>query len=231
MNNSVKKIVVITGVTRGLGRAMVEPFIQAGWNLAGCGRSVGKIEELRARYGAPHLFSVVDVAEDEQVRAWALEVMKVLGVPGLLVNNAAIINRPAPLWELEAQEFSEIVDINLKGVSHVIRHLVPAMVAQGRGVIVNFSSGWGRSTDRDVAAYCATKWAIEGLTQAMAQELPRGMAAVALNPGIIDTEMLRVCFGPSAANYPSAEEWAETAVPFLLSLKAGHNGQSLTVPG
>ena len=71
------------------------------------------------------------------------------------------------------------------------------------GVIVNFSSGWGRSTDAEVAPYCATKWAIEGLTQAFAQELPSGMAAVALNPGIINTDMLQSCFGGSASGYPS----------------------------
>jgi NAD(P)-dependent dehydrogenase (short-subunit alcohol dehydrogenase family) len=158
------------------------------------------------------------------------EVMKVSGVPGLLLNNAAVINRPAPLWELNAKELSEVVDINLKGGCHVIRHFVPAMIQEGRGVIVNFSSGWGRSTDRDVAVYCASKWAIEGLTQAMAKELPEGMAAVALNPGIIDTEMLRACFGEGAASYPRAEEWARKAVPFLSLLNARHNGQSLTVP-
>jgi NAD(P)-dependent dehydrogenase (short-subunit alcohol dehydrogenase family) len=98
-------------------------------------------------------------------------------------------------------------------------------------VIVNFSSGWGRSTDREVAPYCATKWAIEGLTQALAQELPAGMAAVPLNPGIINTDMLQSCFGPSAAGFPTAEEWAKRAVPFLLQLDERHNGQSLTVIG
>src|SRR4029079_14412946 len=99
------------------------------------------------------------------------------------------------------------------------------------GVIVNISSGWGRSTAAEVAPYCASKWAVEGLTRALAQELPRGMAAVPLNPGIIDTDMLRTCFGGSAGNYPSPERWAEQAVPFLLGLGAKDNGQALTVPG
>ena len=80
-----------------------------------------------------------------------------------------------------------------------------------------------------MAPYCATKWAIEGLTQSLAQELPEGMAAVPLNPGVINTDMLRSCFGPSAADFVSAEEWAEIAIPFLLELGPGHNGQSLTV--
>ena len=104
------------------------------------------------------------------------------------------------------------------------------MVKRKSGVIVNFSSGWGRSTDAEVAPYCATKWAIEGLTQALAQELPPGMATVPLNPGIINTDMLQSCFGGSASGYPTAEEWAKIAVPFLLKLGASDNGRPLTVP-
>jgi NAD(P)-dependent dehydrogenase (short-subunit alcohol dehydrogenase family) len=82
-----------------------------------------------------------------------------------------------------------------------------------------------------VAAYCASKWAVEGLTQALAQELPAGLAAVAVNPGIIDTEMLRTCFGDAAADYPGADEWVKRAGPFLLRLGRKDNGSSLDVPG
>ena len=98
------------------------------------------------------------------------------------------------------------------------------------GVIVNFSSTWGRSTSAKVAPYCASKWAVEGLTRALADEMPPGMAAVPLNPGIIDTDMLRCCFGDSASAYPSAPQWAKRAVPFLLQLGPRDNGQALTVP-
>ena len=82
-----------------------------------------------------------------------------------------------------------------------------------------------------MAPYCASKWAIEGLTKALAQELPAGMAAVPLNPGIINTAMLQICFGESAANYPQAEEWAGRAGPFILQLGPKDNGQSVSVPG
>ena len=132
--------------------------------------------------------------------------------------------------EVPAEEFSAVVDVNLNGVVNVIRHFVPAMIERGRGVIVNFSSGWGRSTDAEVAPYCATKWAIEGLAQALAQELPSGLAAIALNPGIINTEMLQSCFGASASAYPTPEQWAKKAVPFLLGLGPKHNGRPLTAP-
>jgi len=224
------KIVLITGVTRGLGRAMAEEFARLDHTIAGCGRSTRAIEKLRSAIGAPHEFYAVDVADDDAVKTWASVVTNSQGVPDLVLNNAGVINANARLWEISAREFSAVVDTNLKGVANVIRHFAPQMVKRKHGVIVNFSSGWGRATDAEVAPYCATKWAVEGLTQSLAQELPSSMAALTLNPGIIDTDMLRSCFGSSAADYPSAQEWARVAVPFLLRLGPGDNGKQLTVP-
>ncbi len=224
------KIILITGVSRGLGRAMTEEFIRLGHTIIGCGRSEKEIAQLQKQFPAPNHFSIVDVADDAQVAAWAKQVLKSHAPPDLLLNNAALINRNAPLWKVPAQEFSEVIDVNIKGVANVIRHFVPAMIQQGRGVVVNFSSGWGRSTDAEVAPYCATKWAIEGLTQSLAQELPPGMAAVPLNPGIISTDMLQSCFAGGASDYPTAKEWAKTAVPFLLKINSDDNGKQLTVP-
>jgi NAD(P)-dependent dehydrogenase (short-subunit alcohol dehydrogenase family) len=224
------RIVLITGVTRGLGRAMAVKFAELGHVVVGCGRSKQAIASLQKELGAPHRFSVVDVTQDAQVAKWASEVIKTVGTPHLLLNNAALINPVSPLWEIAWKDFDEVIDVNIKGVANVIRHFVPAMVKRKSGIIVNFSSGWGRDTDAGVAPYCATKWAIEGMTRALAQELPKGMAAIPLSPGIIDTDMLRNCFGNEAGNYPTAEVWVETAVSFLLGLKASDNGKPLTVP-
>jgi NAD(P)-dependent dehydrogenase (short-subunit alcohol dehydrogenase family) len=224
------KIILITGVTRGLGRAMVGEFIQRGHTVLGCGRSAAEIKKLRQAYGEPHDFYPVDVASDEAVKSWASLLLTSHGAPDLVVNNAGIINRNAPLWEVEAREFGEVLDVNVKGAANVIRNFGAAMVKRKSGVIVNMSSGWGRSTDAEVAPYCASKWAVEGLTASLAQELPTGMAAVALNPGIINTDMLKSCFAGAAASYPAPEEWAKIAVPFLLKLGATDNGKQLTVP-
>lgn len=231
MAEAASKHVVITGVTRGLGRALVDRFIEAGWTVTGCGRSSSAIVELQKEFGPSHRFAAVDVVDPESVSAWAKAVLAGPGAPDLLVNNAATINRNAPLWDVPPEDFAHVVDVNLKGVHNVIRAFVPAMVQRKFGVIVNLSSGWGRSTSSEVAPYCATKWGIEGLTQALAQELPKGMAAVALNPGIIDTDMLRSCFGGSAKSYPSPDKWSRAAAPFLMKLTARDNGGSLTVPG
>jgi len=221
--------VVITGVTRGLGRAMTLEFVRRGHTVVGCGRNAEGLARLRSECPAPHDFSAVDVAQDRAVAAWAHQVVERHGAPDLLINNAAMINANAALWRVPAEVFSQVVDVNIKGVASVLRHFLPAMIRRGQGVVVNFSSGWGRSADAEVAPYCATKWAIEGLTQALAMELPNGMAAVALNPGIIDTDMLRSCFGGSAGHYVAPEHWATYAVPYLLRLGPAQNGQSLTV--
>src|SRR5262249_37545426 len=159
---SATKIIVLTGATRGLGHALVPHFVSAGHTVLGCGRSSEHVSELRKRFATPHDFAEVDVAEDAAVSAWAERLLKQVGPPDLLINNAAVMTYPAPLWAISADEFDRLIDVNVKGVANVIRHFVPAMVKRRIGVIVNLSSGWGRSTSPEVAPYCASKWAIEG---------------------------------------------------------------------
>jgi NAD(P)-dependent dehydrogenase (short-subunit alcohol dehydrogenase family) len=223
------KIIVLTGATRGLGRALVPLFAAAGHTVIGCGRSSKHIAELTRGFPTPHVFSVVDVRDAAAVQAWADAVLPQYAPPDLLINNAAVINMPAPLWQVPTDEFDFLIDVNIKGVANVIRAFVPAMVQRKSGVIVNLSSGWGRSTSPEVAPYCASKYAIEGLTLALAQELPAGMAAIPLNPGVIDTDMLRQAWANGAASYPKADQWAKRAAPFLLALGPKDNGRSLTV--
>ncbi len=223
--------IIITGATRGLGRALTEEFIRLGHTIIGCGRGSEGVFDLRMKHGAPHNFDVVDVSNPTKVGMWGARVLGFGEVPDLVINNAGIMNTPAPLWKVPAEEFASLVGVNITGVANVIREFVPAMVAVKKGVIVNLSSGWGRSVSPEVAPYCASKWAIEGLTKALAEELPAGMAAVPLNPGVIDTDMLRQCWADDAGNYPKAEAWAKVAAPFILQLGAKDNGRSLTVPG
>lgn len=225
------KHILVTGATRGLGRALVARFASMGHRVVGCGRSAAEIEALRAEPGPVECFDVLDVSDDQDVRTWAARVVEAFGPPDLLINNAAVVNRNARLWEITADEFDRVLAVNLGGVANVIRHFVPAMAARGSGVIVNLSSYWGRSVAQDVAPYCATKWGIEGLTKALARDLPTGLAAVAFNPGVIDTEMLRSCFGEQAGGYLTPAEWAATAAPFLLKLGQDDNGKSVTAPG
>ena len=221
--------IVITGVTRGLGRALAEWYIAHGHTVVGCGRNGSEIFDLRFTHPEQHSFDAIDVTEPIKVEIWAERMTGLHGAPDILINNAALMNEPAPLWKVSPQEFSKLIDVNVKGVANVIRVFVPAMIEAGRGVIVNLSSGWGRSADANVAPYCASKYAVEGLTKALAAELPEGLAAIPLNPGIINTDMLRRCWPGEAATYPTPEEWAAKAAPFILTLNRSHNGCSLSV--
>lgn len=225
------KKIVITGVTRGLGRALAEAYIAQGHVVIGCGRGAEGVLDLRFMHSAPHDFAVVDIADPMKVDLWAEKVLGVHGAPDLLINNAGLMNDPAPLWEVPPEKFSRVIDVNVKGIANMVHAFVPAMVKAGSGVIVNLSSGWGRSVSPEVAPYCASKWAVEGLTKALAEELPEGLAAVPLNPGIIDTDMLRQCWSDGAGSYQNAQEWVKRAAPFILKLSRKDNGRSLSVPG
>jgi NAD(P)-dependent dehydrogenase (short-subunit alcohol dehydrogenase family) len=223
--------IVITGVTRGLGRALAEWYIANGHTVAGCGRSGPAIFDFRFTHPEPHSFDAVDVTLPVKVSLWSERVLGAMGAPDILINNAGLINTPAPLWKVPAEEVGKVVAVNILGVINVIRAFAPAMIERGSGVIVNLSSGWGRGVSPDVAPYCATKWAIEGLTKALAAELPSGMAAIPLNPGVVDTDMLRTCFSDGASSYPKADEWAKKAAPYILGLGPSDNGKSLSVGG
>lgn len=208
---------------------MVDGFIAAGHTIAGCARREEPLQIMRGQYGAPHRFMQCDVSEPAQVKAFAETVLDDLGPPDLLINNASILNKPAPLWKMPAEDTARLVDINIKGPIAIIQAFVPAMVEAKRGIIINLSSGWGRMTSPEVAAYCASKFAMEGLSQSLAQELPDGMACIALNPGIINTEMLRGAFGKNAESHISPEEWGKKAIPKILGFTAKDNGKGRTI--
>ena len=225
------KTIVITGVSKGLGQVMTEKFIGLGHTVIGCATNETAIADLEAKYPHPHNFTVVDIAQEDQVKAWAEKTLTGVETPDLIINNAGAIHELNPLWSITGDVFDRVIDINIKGVANVIRHFVPAMVEINKGVIINFSAGWGRYTSPNAAPYCASKWAIEGLTKAFAQELPDGMATVSLWPGTIKTDTLDVIYGEQkASRYITPESWSTIAIPFILAIGASDNGKALAIP-
>src|SRR5581483_1140847 len=130
-----KGIVVITGVTKGLGHALAKEFKLRGWKIAGCGRSKILIQELQKEYGKEDLFSVVDVGNAQQVENWSKEIISTLGVPSIVINNAGLINDPNPLWKISAEEFSEILKVNVNGAFNVQKSFLPSMITHKKGLI------------------------------------------------------------------------------------------------
>lgn len=224
------RTILITGATRGLGRVLSERFASLGHTIVGCGTNADLLNELQQQLGKQHRFDAVDVTSDTAVKTWASAVVASHGAPDLLLNNAATINDRAPLWLVPADEFSHVIDVNIKGVVNVLRHFVPPMIERGSGVICNMSSGWGQFSAPEVGPYCATKFAIEGLTGSLAQELPAGLAAIPLSPGIIHTEMLDTAFGSGASEHWTAAQWVDVAAPFILGLGVEHNGKQVRIP-
>jgi NAD(P)-dependent dehydrogenase (short-subunit alcohol dehydrogenase family) len=204
---------------------------QLGHTVIGCATDGQATLALQSQLGQPHHFTAVNIADEVQVKTWYETIAPQYNAPDLIINNAGIVHDLAPLWEIPGEVFDRVIDINIKGVANVLRYFLPAMVANNQGVIINFSAGWGRYTAGKAAPYCASKWGIEGLTKALAQELPSGMAAVSLWPGTIHTDTLETVYGQEkAAQCISPNTWVKVAIPFILQIGASDNGKALAIP-
>lgn len=221
------KIVCISGCSRGLGEAMAIEFSSRGWRVAGGARTKDSLDKLSSSLSTDNHLQMLDVTIPEQVDSFSSQVIEKLGCPDLLVNNAGVINSNAKLKDVSPEEFAQVLSTNLGGIHNMIRAFLPFMEEKGEGIIVNFSSYWGSSTAPEVGPYCASKWGVEGLTGSLAQELPSGLSVVAFNPGVINTDMLRSCFGEQAANYESPATWAKKATDCLIGLGTSDNGKTV----
>ncbi|KAM7482008.1 hypothetical protein LguiB_006591 [Lonicera macranthoides] len=231
MNGARSRTVLITGVSKGLGKALALEIAKRGHTVIGCSRSQDKLNSLQAELSSSsqpessasssdkHLFMPVDVRSNSSVEELARAVMEKKGVPDII----GTINQNNKIWEVPVEEFDTVIDTNIKGIANMLRHFIPLMIEAKQGIIVNMSSGWGRSAAAQVAPYCASKWAVEGLSRSVAKELPSGVGIVALNPGVINTDMLASCFGNSASLYQTPESWYENSLVDFI--KAPSHGQ------
>ncbi len=215
--------IVITGVSRGLGRALTEWFAARGHAVSGAARSRDAIKALNESPGPSGAFSELDLLDRPAVEAWA----GTLTPPELLICNAGVLHPDTPFVELDAELFDHQLDVNVKGTANVLRAFLPGMMARGSGTVVVFTSGAGVRGYPEISGYCASKHALEGLCKSVAQEVPEGMAIVPYQPGVIQTEMLVGHYGERAREYPLPDQWVKSAGPALLSLGPEQNGQSL----
>ena len=233
------KLIVLTGCTRGIGRALAERFAAEGHTVCGCSRSEDGLNQLRAILRPPHRFIRADVTREAEVDRWSDTLFQTVGVPDLLVHNAGLINDAAPLWNVPAARCNAVVAVSVGGAASLARHFLPRMIEAARNdsknrTVVNFSSGWGRSAEAGVAPYNAAKFGVEGLTKALALDLekavPGRFCAVPFSPGVVETDMTRMNWGEEAGSFADPADFARRAVPFLLGLTPDQTGESLTVP-
>lgn len=238
------ELVVITGVTRGLGKAMAREFASRGdFVVAGCGRDKDSLAKVQRELGKQHLVSNVDVTVDSQVKRWREEVAeKFREAPTYLINNAGCLTRRKqrdPLqrvWEVSDLDFCSVIDANLKGTANVIRHFVPGMVEKKYGVVVNFITRWAMdihesALQKDMSSmgpYMASKCGVLGLTRSLKAGLELlalregpsfpGIRAIPFDPGTVATEMwTQAGFGNQKPDYDNVTEWAKAKVPQIIA--------------
>ena len=187
------KVALITGGGRGIGKAVALAYGREGAKLAICARTGSELEEtakeIRA-LGADCLAVVCDVSLEESVAKTAQEVQEKFGRIDVLINNAGVMTRPTPLAELEVRKWDYTISVNLRGPFLMTRALLPLMMRQKSGSIINVSSSIGRGAYANFAAYAASKWGIEGLTQTLAAEMsPHNIRVNSVEPGYVATKL------------------------------------------
>jgi NAD(P)-dependent dehydrogenase (short-subunit alcohol dehydrogenase family) len=202
--------ILVTGSSRGIGAALVEALDAAGAQTVGVSRS-----------GAVRC----DVSDAAQVDA----LFERTGPVDVLINNAGVIHQPADLVDIPIDEWRRLFETNVFGMVALLRKYVPPMNARNAGVVLNLSSGWGRFAAARQSPYCATKFAVEALSQSLAAEVAPGVAVLAVNPGVVATEMLATCFEADVSGYTPPEACAAGFVDLLGRVDASWNGRSVDV--
>jgi NAD(P)-dependent dehydrogenase (short-subunit alcohol dehydrogenase family) len=246
------KTALITGASRGIGRAIAEAFAAAGADLVLNARDAAKLgevaDELRAAHGVNVHTAPCDVTDRAAVRA----MVDGLGVAvDILVNNAGI-HRARRFLDYSFEDFAAVLETNVYGVLHITQFLLPGMIERGRGRVINLASTAGKWGSRNQSAYNASKHAVVGLTRCLALEMaPHNVLVNAICPWIVDTDMAVGFIGEhAAANGLAPEQMLEAfkaAVPlkrmirpeevaalavFLASDDASYvNGQTWAVDG
>ncbi len=215
MNRFAEKVVLVTGASRGIGRAIAEAYLEEGAKVALCARTVPELESLADawnRKGRRALALECDVTSKESVARAVGELESSWGKLHIVVNNAGISGR-TPMTEDSAELWQKILDVNLTG-SYNVTHAALELMNSGDGRILSMSSVLGRFGVPGYAAYCTSKHGIIGFTRALALELaPRGITVNAICPGWVQTDMADLGIQETAEVLGiSAAEFREQAI-------------------
>jgi NAD(P)-dependent dehydrogenase (short-subunit alcohol dehydrogenase family) len=187
------QVCVITGGGRGIGRAIAGAYAREGAKLALCARTGSELEETVAEIserGAECQGWTCDVSVEDSVQELIIKVHKQFGRIDVLVNNAGVMTRPVQMTELDVKKWDYTLAVNLRGPFLVSRAVLPIMMKQKTGSIINVSSMIGRGAYANFTAYAASKWGLEGFTVTLAAETRSSNIRVnSVDPGYVATKI------------------------------------------
>jgi NAD(P)-dependent dehydrogenase (short-subunit alcohol dehydrogenase family) len=192
------KRVVITGASRGLGRALASRFADEGARLALCARSFDELNRVAldlSLRGSPCIVSACDIADAAQVSQFARLVLADFGAVDVLINNASLLGPRIDILEWTKPTWDRVIDVNVNGLFSVTKAFLSSMIGQHAGSIINVGSSVGRIGKRHWGAYATSKFALEGFTQVLADEIKgAGVRVNSVNPGAMNTDMRHAAF-------------------------------------
>jgi len=184
------KVAIVTGASRGIGRAIAETFVREGARVVICGRKRETLEQAAHEIGPAVTPIVCHVGRGDQIKAMVETVMREFGRIDILVNNAGTNVAQAPCLELDEGMFDKMIEINLKSAFRLTQLIAPGMCERGSGSIVNIASISGVRPQFEGLLYSMTKAALIMMTQSYALELgPKGVRVNAIAPGLVQTVM------------------------------------------
>lgn len=188
------KVALVTGASRGIGRAIARALANDGAELVLCSTTdegVSEVVEALKSAGHRAVGLRADVGRPEEAEALVRFGLEAFGRIDILVNDAAICPRK-PVEQMTDEDYDRTLAVNLSGPFYLARRVLPGMRERGWGRIVNVSSISGTLGTPSLSAYCASKWGLNGLTKALAEELKgTGVSVTAVLPGSVDTDMLK----------------------------------------
>jgi NADP-dependent 3-hydroxy acid dehydrogenase YdfG len=203
------KTALITGASRGIGTDTARLFHQAGAKVALLARSATAIEALASELGDGALAIAADVGDWASVESAVAASEAQLGAVDILINNAGVIEPISHLASASAEQWGNVIDINLKGVFYGMRAVVPGMIARGSGTVLTVSSGAAHGPVEAWSHYCASKAGAAMLTRCLdKEERDKGIRAIGLSPGTVATQMQKE-IKASGVNPVSQLDWSD----------------------
>ncbi len=192
------KTILITGATSGFGKAIATLFAQHKYTVCITGRRAERLTAVKAElegYGATVIALQFDIRNRQQVAAAMTTLQQQVQHIDILVNNAGLAAGMGPIDSGDVDDWEDMIDTNVKGLLYITRQIAPMMREQKSGHIINIGSTAGKMVYKNGNVYCATKYAVDALTQGMRVDLlPYGIKVTAVNPGMAETEFSLVRF-------------------------------------